>query len=326
MHYVDYGLYPGGIERVDLRQLRSFVAVAEAGGFSKAAGGLRLSQPALWRQVRALEAELGVRLFDRVGRRVRLTGPGEDLVAQGRDLLARAESLGERARTFGAGDTGVFRLGATPQTLESLAGFLAHWRRSFPRVSLQLIEDGGAQLLDRLEAGEIHLALTFGGDPRFHYRLLRPIRLLAVVQTGHRLAHGRTIEVADLVRERLLLLRPGFGSREWLDAAGRVVHARPHILVESGAPSTLIALARAGHGVAVIPSTVRFTPARTRALAVVHAGTSLGRWMAANWDPRRFLPHYVERFVQAVTTYAERHPGRELGPTPPVPVPRTTRE
>jgi LysR family cyn operon transcriptional activator len=306
---------------MDLQQLRSFVAVAEAGGFSKAAPGLRLSQPALWRQVRALEAELGVRLFDRVGRRVRLTGPGQDLVTQGRDLLARAESLGERARTFAAGDAGVLNLGATPQTLESLASFLARWRRAFPRVSLHLIEDGGAQLLDRLEAGEIHLALTVAGDPRFHFRLLRPIRLLAVARAGHRIAHGRTVEVANLARETLLLLRSGFGSREWLDAACRVLHVRPQILVESGAPSTLIALARAGHGVAVIPSTVRFSPLGTRALAVVHAGTPLGRWLAANWDPRRFMPPYVERFVRAVAVYSERHPGRELGPVPPVPTP-----
>src|SRR5262245_40434758 len=112
---------------MDLRHLRYFVAVAEAGGFSQAAAKLRVSQPALWRQVRQLERDLGVRLFDRIGRRVRMTGQGEDLLTQGRDLLARAESLGDRARASGAGHTGVLRLGATPQMLESLAGFLARW-------------------------------------------------------------------------------------------------------------------------------------------------------------------------------------------------------
>src|SRR4029450_13542471 len=91
-----------------------------------------MSQPALWRQVRQFEGDLGVRLFDRTGRQVRITARGEDLLAQSRDLLARAEALGERARAFGAGQTGVLRLGATPQTLESLAGFLARWSRSSP--------------------------------------------------------------------------------------------------------------------------------------------------------------------------------------------------
>jgi DNA-binding transcriptional LysR family regulator len=306
---------------VDLRHLRYFVAVADAGGFSKAAAQLRMSQPALWRQVRQFEGDLGVRLFDRTGRRVRLTGHGEDLLAQSRDLLARAESLGERARAFGAGQTGVLRLGATPQTLESLAGVLARWNRSSPGVSLQLIEDGGTQILDRLEAGEVHLALTFGGDPRFRWRLLFPGRLLAVIPTGHRLARRRTVEVADLVQEVLLLLRPGFGSRGWFDAACRVLHAHPRMLLESGAPSTLVALAREGHGIAILPSTVRVTRARVSVVPIVHAGRSLGLWLAANWDPRRFLAPYAERFVESLAAYSRRHLAHEFRHAPPIPLP-----
>jgi DNA-binding transcriptional LysR family regulator len=307
---------------MDLRHLRYFVAVADAGGFSKAAVRLRVSQPALWRQVRQLERDLGVRLFDRVGRRVRITGPGEDLLTQGRDLLARAESLGERARTSGAGQTGVLRVGATPQTLESLARFLARWSRSTPGVSLRLVEDGGTQLLDRLEAGDVHLALTLGGDPRFRWRLLSPIRLLAVIPTGHRLARRRTVEVADLVQE-VLLLRPGFASREWLDAACRGMHARPRLLLESGAPHTLIALAREGHGIAVVPATVRFARARVHAVPILHSGRSLGRWMAASWDPRRFLAPYAERFVESLASYTRRHVGHEFRHAPPIPPPPT---
>jgi DNA-binding transcriptional LysR family regulator len=303
---------------VELRHLRYFVAVADAGGFSKAAARLRVSQPALWRQVRQLEQDLGIRLFDRVGRRVRITGQGEDLLAQGRDLLARAESLGERARASGAGETGILRLGATPQMLESLASFLARWSRSSPGVSLQLIEDGGTQLADRLEAGELHLALTVAGDPRFRGRLLFPNRLLAVIPTGHRLARRRTVEVAELVQEPLLLLRQGFTSREWFDAACRAVHARPRGLLESGAPSLLIALAREALGIAVVPSTVRFPRARVRPVPILHAGTSLGRWIAANWDPRRFLTPYAERFVGALGTFAGRHIGQEFRHAPPI--------
>jgi DNA-binding transcriptional LysR family regulator len=312
------------IRAVDLRHLRYFVAVADAGGFSKAAALLRLSQPALWRQVHQLESDFGVRLFDRVGRRVRLTGHGEDLLAQSRDLLARAESLGERARAFGAGRTGVLRVGATPQTLESLAGFLARWGRSNPGVSLQLIEDGGTRLLDRLEAGEFHLALSYGGDRRFRWRLLFPSRLLAVVPTGHRLARRRTVEVADLVQEVLLLLRPGFASRGWFDAACRVLHARPRVLLESGAPGTLIALAREGHGIALVPSTHRFPRARVRVIPVLHARASLGLWMAANWDPRRFHAPYAARFVESLAAYARRHLSGEFRHAPPIPLPPET--
>ncbi|HKZ08343.1 MAG TPA: LysR substrate-binding domain-containing protein [Methylomirabilota bacterium] len=306
---------------MELRHVRSFIAVAEAGSFAAAAARLRVSQPALWRQVRTLEDELGMRLFDRVGRRVRLTGQGEELVIRGRELLAHSQAFAEQARAFGAGDAGVLRLGGTPQILESLASFLARWRRALPGVSLQLVEDGGSHLYDRLDAGDVQLAITVAGDPRFHYRLLRPARLLAIVPARHRLAAKRMVEVSDLVREPLLLLRQDFGSRGWFDAACRILHARPDILLESGAPGTLLALARAGHGVAVIPSTVVFARSGLRALPVAHRGTALGRWLGVCWDPRRYRPRYVDRFVEDVTADARRTGERDIPGVPPVPKP-----
>src|SRR5205814_7741162 len=88
---------------MDLRQLRTFVVVAEAGGFASALEHLRLSQPAASRQIQALEAELGIPLFDRVGRGVKLTSEGEDLLRRGRRLLQVSESFGERARALRTG-------------------------------------------------------------------------------------------------------------------------------------------------------------------------------------------------------------------------------
>ena len=207
---------------MDLRHLRYFVAVADTGGFSKAAARLHISQPALWRQVRELERELGVRLFDRIGRRVHLTGQGEDLLARGRDLLARAESLGERARALGGGERGVLRVGATPMSLESvLADFLTRWGRAHPGVEVRLTEDGGSRLLSRCEHGEIQLALTVAGDERLRSRPLFPMRVLAVMATAHRLGRRRTLEVGDLADETLLLLEPGFHLARLVDARVR---------------------------------------------------------------------------------------------------------
>jgi LysR family cyn operon transcriptional activator len=85
MHLFDYNPCENGI--VDLRHVRAFVAIADAGGFARATARLHLSQPAISRQISALEAELGVRLFDRVGRRVHLTSEGEDMLRRGRRLL-----------------------------------------------------------------------------------------------------------------------------------------------------------------------------------------------------------------------------------------------
>ena len=118
------------LRHMELRHLRYFVSVAEQGSVSKAAQQVHVSQPALSRQIRDLEAELGVQLFDRVGRRVELTAEGEDLLRHCRDVLAQAESVRERARALHGGVVGVLRVGAPPQTTQSiLAGFLVRYRR-----------------------------------------------------------------------------------------------------------------------------------------------------------------------------------------------------
>src|SRR5215510_2073952 len=101
---------PAGYNRrMELRHLRYFVAVAEAGNVSKAAAALHLSQPALSRQIHDLEAELNVALFERSGRRLRLTGAGEDLLGYGRRVLDQAGAFRERARAIGSGEAGLLR-------------------------------------------------------------------------------------------------------------------------------------------------------------------------------------------------------------------------
>src|SRR3954469_15102257 len=121
--------------------LRTFVAIADAGGVHRAAARLHLSQPAVSRQIQALESDLGVALFDRIGRRVQLTSEGEDLLRRGRRLLAEAESFTERAGALKRGETGILRVGATPQAIEStLADFLHRFRERYPGVEVQLVE------------------------------------------------------------------------------------------------------------------------------------------------------------------------------------------
>src|SRR4029450_3992171 len=97
MHSRTTDLCLSGLGKMDLRHLRYFVTVAETGAFSRAATRLRITQPALWRQVRDLERELGVRLFERMGRRVRATGAGEGLLLRSRELRAGVEPLGAHA-------------------------------------------------------------------------------------------------------------------------------------------------------------------------------------------------------------------------------------
>src|SRR5918996_3851907 len=166
---------------MELRHLRYFAAVAEAVSFSRAALRLRITQPALSRQIHDLERQLGVRLFDRIGRRIQLSAAGDDLLARCRRLLADADSIGERAQSLGRGETGILQIGATPQTLQSLlADFLTRYRRRRPAVEVRLTEDGGMRLLTLVERGELHVALgAMPTDPG-----LTALRPLSVPRPG----------------------------------------------------------------------------------------------------------------------------------------------
>jgi len=232
---------------MNFRHLRAFATIVDAGGFARAAERLHLSQPALSRQIRALEIELGISLFDRVGRGVRLTSRGEDLLRHSRRLLTEVGSLSERARALKAGQAGLLRVGATPQVIENLlADFLAEYDRRHPLVEVELKEAGGGQLGDSLDRGEVELAIMPAGDARFEERTLYPMLLLAVLPEGHSLSRRPLLEVADLQDEPLLLLSRGFASHAWFDAACNIAHIRPRVVLESAAPQAIIALARTG--------------------------------------------------------------------------------
>src|SRR6185437_10020974 len=143
---------------MNLRQALTFLTVAELGTVSKAAFRLRVAQPALSRQIIALEQEFGLRLFDRVGRRLLLTGEGEQLIAGCRLLLNSASSLKEQAQLLRHGDTGVLKIAGSPQHIESvLSQFLQRYAARYPKVQVKISEGTGSEISAMLERGDIHL-------------------------------------------------------------------------------------------------------------------------------------------------------------------------
>src|SRR3954452_9704472 len=110
----------GNVSMRNFRFLRTFVAIADNAGFARAAARLNLTQSAASRQIQALEDELGLRLFARIGRNAPLTPEGEDLLLRGRRLLVDAEAISQRARALKTGNVGLLRVGATPQVIDNL--------------------------------------------------------------------------------------------------------------------------------------------------------------------------------------------------------------
>lgn len=312
---------------IDLRLLRAFVSVADQGGFSAAAETLHITQPALSRRIRDLEDLLGVRLFDRTTRRVRLTSSGEILLPRSRDLLASAHALHEGAHALHSGRSGVLRLGATPFAMESVvAPFLARYRKRHPEVDVQLYEHGAARVLEAVARGDVHLALASEGEPRLDGRPLFPWRLVAVVARTHPFARRKILGIEALSDQPILTLSRDFLTRRTFDAVCESARVHPVVRMESVTPRALVAMARAGYGVAIVPSTLAFSRQGVKGLPIVSRGQSLGRQMAIQWDPQRFQPAYVKRFADEMAEFASgTYPGQEYEFAPPLAEPSSRR-
>jgi LysR family transcriptional regulator, cyn operon transcriptional activator len=298
---------------MNLRAIQAFVTIADCGTFGAAARRLHVSQPALSRQIAALAHDIGFDLFEPRGRGVRLTAQAEDLVQNCRRILAETSALQERANRLRSGQTGSLRVGATPQVIEALlADFLAQYERLEPGVEVELREAGGAQLGGLLDRAEIDLAIMPQGDRRFEAHPLYPMLLIAVLPESHPVSRNRHIEVGGLDGEPVLLLNQAFASRLWFDAACQVARCRPHVAFESSSPSTVIALARTGRGIAIVPSPVHVALHGVVVLPIVYRDEPIGRMTVVAWDGRRFLPAYGNRFVSQLVAAVQRdYPGRE---------------
>jgi LysR family nitrogen assimilation transcriptional regulator len=298
---------------MNLRYARTFVTVAELGTVSKAATRLRIAQPALSRQISAFEQELGLKLFDRVGSRLVLTGEGEQLLSDCRVLLNYADALGERARLLQHGDTGVLKVAASPQQIESVfADFLHAYAGRYPNVQVKLIEVlGWPDTAAMLERGEIHLGQNLvravqPGDPRFGCHPLESIELFAAGHPSLLAIPGETIEISRLAPYPLLLLDGSFAFRRSFDAACRLAGFEPNIRYESRGPYTLLAMAERGHGVAVIASAFRTDRHALRIVRLTYRGRPLRETLALFWDKRRPLPPYAARFCEMLAEHMRR--------------------
>lgn len=298
---------------MDLRHARTFVTVAELGTVSRAAVRLHVAQPALSRQIKELEEELGLRLFDRVGRRILLTGEGEQLLGECRALLNCASAVGERAALLRRGDTGTLRVAGSPQFIEGVfSTFLQVYARCFPGVDVRLVEvASGFDNLAMLERGEIHLGqnllhATAPDDPRFGNLPLAPVELLAACHPDLAIGKGRAIEIDQLARHPLLLLDSGLVFRRSFDAACRLAGVQPLVRFESKAPHSLLAMAESGYGVAIIPSVLRTHRYALRIAEVTYRGTSLREPLTIFWDNRRSLPPYAPEFCRMLAEHVKR--------------------
>jgi DNA-binding transcriptional LysR family regulator len=188
--------------------LRYFMTLAEELNFTRAAQRLHMSQPPLSKQIKQLETELGSRLFDRIGRGVRLTEAGELLFAEARRILSQIEQTQSLIQRVGRGEVGRITLGFTPSAAnEVLPPILLEVGNRYPEVELSLHEMKADQLVDRLSNRWIDVAfllLPFEDD-RFHCKVVSREPLVVALPSEHPLASEPTVRMRALANEPFVL-------------------------------------------------------------------------------------------------------------------------
>jgi LysR family transcriptional regulator, hydrogen peroxide-inducible genes activator len=243
-------------EAVELHQLRYFCAVAESGSFSRAAEQAHVSQPSLSQQILKLEDELGTRLFDRLGRTVRLTEVGKTFLPRARAVLRELEAargdVVERKDSVG----GTICVGVIPTIAPYfLPAQLTFLSRRFPQARVTVVEEITPVLLERVRASTVDvavLALPIRGHEFETFTLLTE-HLFAALPKAHKLARRTSISLKDLGAEPFLLLRDGHCFRDTAVAACDRARLHPQIVFESGQFSSILSMVGAGMGVSIVP-------------------------------------------------------------------------
>ncbi len=244
--------------RVETRLLEQFVAVAAEGSVTRAAERLWAAQSTVSAGIASLERSLGVRLFDRTGRRTVLTAAGEDLLPHARAVLDALDRMRDLATVDDADLRGRVRLGIfTSMDIVDLTGVLRRFRQRHPLVAVELMTSptGTTGLVHDLVAGRLDLAYTGlpAVPPGITVEPLREMPFRVFVASDHPLAGRTSVGLAELAGEPFIDTAHGFGNRIILDAALDRLGIRRRIVAEMNDMPAVVRFATAGLGVGVVP-------------------------------------------------------------------------
>lgn len=295
---------------MELRHLKYFVAVVDHGSTTKAGEALFVAQPSLSRQIRRLEGELGLRLFDHGGGPLRLTAAGRRFLPIARDLIARYEAAQGVAAALGNGEVTKLALAAPVTTIaDVIAPFIAGMAAAAPMITVEEVLPAaayaalwrGADLAVSSAPTPAHLA---GGE-------IARLPLYAYIPPDHPWQDRDRVRIEQLVDEPVLLLTPEHGTRRLFDYALERVGMHCTAAFETPIPQIAQALAAAGHGVAVVSDDPRYG---LRPLAIHTEDGALRISLYAGWDASHYAAHAIAPLVSELREYCVDRYGADAAP------------
>lgn len=256
---------------MNIDSLRTFLAVVEAGSIRAAAERRHRTQPALSRQIKIFEDDLGVRLFERAGRGIRLTAAGRSLASEGASLLRRVEEVSRQVREAAGAARRSLVLGTSHHiALHRLPAPMREFRRKNPEVRLRVVYGGSEEIIEKVAGGEVDVGVVTLPSRRPGL-VLRPVwedRFVAALPVGHPLAGLKQVPLGRLSGEALLLPQVGTTTRTAIEAAFRKARVPLGAVQEIPYLDTIRVSVEMGLGIAILPETAVAEAARGRRLVV----------------------------------------------------------
>ena len=288
---------------MDLGQLRTFRAVARHEHVTRAATELNVAQPAVSRAVARLEAELGVPLFDRNGRRVRLNAFGRALLGRTERIFAELEEGRRELADLATPDRGTVALAA--ETLLALPEVIRAFRARYPDVRFQLVQASIPEMRVLLGRGEVDLCVASVpvDGPGIVSAPLRTEELYVAVPPLHPLAARRQVRLIEAADEPFVSVRPGYGWRDLTDAFCHEAGFAPRVVCESDEVGAARALISAGVGIGFLPAAARRAGGAPAVAWLRVVAPRCERTLRLAWRVDRYVPAAAQRFREAVIAH-----------------------
>lgn len=286
---------------MELLQLQYFLAVARLEHVTEAARNLHVTQSSLSKTIQRLEEDLGVPLFDRVGRNLRLNEFGSRFLRRAERALFELEQGKQELSDLSHPEHNTLELAVT--TASTLPNILREFRKKRPDIQFHVQMLTTKEMVTLLDRGEVDFCLSSppleGDDIECQVVFIDPI--LVAVPKGHRLADRSSVSLIELRDEWFVGVKSGYGTRDLIDSVCQSVGFTPKYVYEGDEPARLITLVEAEIGLAFIPSTARNSREDIRYLQIENH--ELVREIALIWHKSRYISHAALEFREVVAEY-----------------------
>lgn len=288
---------------MELLQLQYFLAVARSEHVTEAARSLHVTQSSLSKTIQRLEEDLGVPLFDRAGRKLRLNEYGSRFLRRAERALFELEQGRQELGDLSGPGQGTIELAVT--SASALPGILREFRKKHPHIQFHVQMLTTQELVALLHRGEVDFGLSsppLPGDG-LECRIVYAAPILVAVPRGHRLDGRSRVALAELKDEWFVGVKKGFHARDLIDSACRSAGFEPRYVYEGNEPARLASLVEAGIGIGFIPGTARDSREQIHYLQVDEQ--ELVMEIALFWRQDRYISRAAQVFREVVVDYFE---------------------